>query len=109
MSELGTKRKLFTALLPKLINKMMDAGFSPMIGKDGEKHMKNSLHFEGLAQDFVLTKDGQIFDKTEDHAPFGIYWENLHPDCCWGGRFDAAEGRFGNDGGHYSVKFGGRK
>jgi hypothetical protein len=100
MSELGDKRKLFTSLLPRLIDKMIADGYEPMIGKDGLPHMKNSLHFEGLAVDIDLTKDGVYLQATADHQTFGEFWEGLHASCRWGGRF--------KDGNHYSVTFSGR-
>jgi hypothetical protein len=101
MSELGEKRKLFTKCIARLIDKMIELGFEPMLGKDGLKHMKNSLHYDGLAVDIDLTKDGKYLSLTEDHKQFGEFWESLHTDCCWGGRF--------KDGNHYSVTMGGRK
>jgi hypothetical protein len=99
MSELGDKRKLFTRLLPRLIDKMVENGYEPMHGKDGLKHMKNSLHYEGLAVDIDLTKDGVYLADTKDHEPFGVFWESLGGS--WGGRF--------KDGNHYSVEYQGRK
>lgn len=102
MSELGDKRKLFTSLIPRLIDKMIADGYQPMIGKDGLKHMANSLHYEGLAMDIDLTKDGVYLADTAAHRPFGEYWESLHIACRWGGRFKKA------DGNHYSVAFLGR-
>ena len=100
MSELGTKRKLFTRCVQELLARMLMAGYEPMLGKDGLKHMKNSLHFEGLAVDIDLTKDGVYLQATADHQPFGEFWEGLHASCRWGGRF--------KDGNHYSVTFAGR-
>ena len=100
MSELGDKRKLFTKCVVQLLKHMIEDGCDPMIGKDGLKHMKNSLHYEGLAIDIDLIRDGKYLDKTSDHEPYGIFWESLHADCRWGGRF--------NDGNHYSVTYGGR-
>ena len=102
MSELSTKRKLFTKCLCKLLQVMLEAGYEPMIGRDGEKHMDNSLHYIGLAKDIDLTKDGVLLDKTEDHEVFGKFWKTLDPDCRWGGDFKSPDGR------HYSVTFGGR-
>ena len=103
MSELGAKRRLFTALIVKLLSKMLDAGYSPCIGKDGLKHMAGSLHFEGLAMDIDLfDNEGKYLDRTEDHTSFGVYWKNLHPDCRWGGDFKK------KDGNHYSVVYQGR-
>jgi hypothetical protein len=101
MSELGDKRKLFTRCVAQLLNQMLEAGYDPCLGKDGMKHMKNSLHYEGLAVDIDLFKDGKYLVATEDHRVFGEFWESLHKDCCWGGRF--------KDGNHYSVTYGGRK
>lgn len=101
MSELFHKRALFTSLLPRLIDYMIAEGYTPLHGKDGLKHMKNSLHWEGVAVDIDLFKDGVYLTQTSDHELFGIFWESLHPDARWGGRFE--------DGNHYSVEFDGRK
>ena len=99
---LGEKRVLFTRLIIKLLAYMFEDGMQPMLGKDGLKHMKNSLHYDGLAQDIdLLDKDGNYMDKTEDHAKYGAYWKSLDPLCAWGGDF--------GDGNHYSVMDGGRK
>jgi glycine cleavage system pyridoxal-binding protein P len=81
MSELGDKRKLFTWCLMQLLVKMFADGYAPMHGKDGLKHMKNSLHYEGLAVDIDLTQDGVYLSKTEDHQVFGEFWETLSHDC----------------------------
>lgn len=101
MSELGDKRRLFTWALAMLLKKMLDSEYGPMLGKDGLKHMPNSLHYEGLAQDVDLTKDGFYLAETNDHRQFGEYWESLDKDCLWGGRW--------GDGNHYSVEYQGRK
>ena len=102
MSELGDRRKLFTRLVPMLLNFMLQKGFKPMIGKDGLKHMAGSLHFEGLAIDIDLCdKDGNYLSSTEDHRQFGEYWKDLHTLCAWGGDF--------KDGNHYSIMFSGKK
>ena len=102
MSELGDKRKLFTRCVPKLLAKMFEDGMQPMIGKDGLRHMKGSLHYDGLAVDIDLCdKEGKYLPNTDDHKKYGEYWESLDPLCTWGGRF--------NDGNHYSVTMGGRK
>ncbi|MFA5377512.1 MAG: M15 family peptidase [Dehalococcoidia bacterium] len=100
-SELFDKRALFTRLLPRLIDKMLADGCVPLHGKDGKTHMKNSLHYEGLAVDIDLFKDGKYLDRTDDHEAFGEFWESLHSDCAWGGSW--------GDGNHYSIRFGGRK
>jgi hypothetical protein len=108
MSELGDKRKLFTKCVAQLLTQMIADGYDPMIGKDGLKHMKNSLHYDGLAIDIDLFKNGEYLDSTDDHRYFGIFWESLHPDCFWGGNGLKKDG-LSNDGNHYSVTMGGRK
>lgn len=101
-------------LLPKLINKAHDLGFEirggdlfrdPRTnGKHGEKQgysSKNSCHKLKLAIDLNLFKNGKFKKETSDHQELGEYWESLHEDCCWGGRF--------NDGNHYSITIWGCK
>jgi len=58
-------------------------------------HSRNSKHYDRLAVDFNLFKDGEYLTKTEDHEPLGIYWE--HIGGSWGGRFRH------KDGNHYSL------
>jgi hypothetical protein len=108
MSELGDKRKLFTRCIYKLLGVMLEAGYEPMLGKDGLKHMTNSLHYDGLAMDIDLTKNGGYLAKTSDHEVFGNYWEGLDKDCFWGGNGKKEDG-LKHDGNHYAVTMGGRK
>lgn len=58
-------------------------------------HKKGSFHYSKLAIDINLFRDGKYLSATSDHKKFGIFWENLHPDCTWGGDF--------KDGNHYSF------
>lgn len=102
MGELRDKRALFTSLLPRLIDKMIEDGYAPLLGKDGLKHMANSLHYEGLAVDIDLFKGDAYLTGTGDHLVFGKFWESLDVACRWGGRFTKP------DGNHYSVTFKGR-
>ena len=95
------RRVLFTSLLPRLIDKMREEGYEPMLGRDGLKHKLLSLHYDGLAIDIDLTKNGVYLDDGKDHQQFGVFWEGLDPLCAWGGRFE--------DSNHYSIIFGGRK
>lgn len=66
--------------------------------------MKNSLHYDGLAVDIDLFKNGKYLDKTEDHREFGEYWETLDKDCFWGGDGLKKDG-LKWDGNHYSVTY----
>lgn len=101
MSVLLDKRALFSSLVPHLLTHMIESGYTPLIGRDGLKHRKNSLHYEGLAIDIDLFLGGKYLTDTADHLEFGRYWESLHPDCRWGGGFW--------DGNHYSITYQGRK
>jgi len=113
MSELGDKQKLLCKLLPKLIKHARKKGYELTLGdayrdprlhgmigvKKGYGH-RNSNHKRRLAIDLNLFKDGVYMDASEDHRFLGEYWESLHPDCRWGGRF--------NDGNHYSIAYRGQ-
>src|SRR5512133_3422564 len=102
MSELRDKRALFTRLLAMLINRMIEEGYTPLIGKDGLKHMTGSLHYEGLAADIDLFKGDAYLTLSSDHQQFGKWWESLDVSCRWGGRFKKP------DGNHYSVTYQGK-
>lgn len=111
---LGQKQRLFASLIPKLINRAYETGYELTLGdafrdprvhgvvgeKKGYGHPK-SAHKNRLAIDLNLFKDGKFLESTESHAELGAYWESLHPDCRWGGRF--------NDGNHYSMEWDGVK
>lgn len=57
---------------------------------------KRSVHIEGLAADIVLCAPAGVpLIRTQDHEPFGVWWEKQHPLCFWGGRW--------GDGNHYSI------
>ena len=105
---LGNKQRLFAKLLPGLLNQAYLMGFEVTLGdayRDPRVHgqlgeskgygYSNSCHKLKLAIDLNLFKDGQYLSSTKDHEQLGIWWEELHPYCRWGGRFD--------DGNHYSL------
>lgn len=99
---IGNKRRLFTELIAELITFVFSNGYKVAFDKEHNKHMKNSLHYEGLAKDLLLySSTGKYLTKTEDYTFLGVFWESLHPLCAWGGRFQ--------DGNHFSIKHGGRK
>jgi len=54
-----------------------------------------SLHQVKCAIDINLFASGVWLQKTEDHKELGEFWESLHPNCRWGGRY--------NDGNHYEF------
>lgn len=105
---LSQKQRLFAKLVPRLIDKAHELGFEVTLGdayrdprshgKLGEKGVygnRFSCHKVRLAIDLNLFRDGKFLTTTEDHRPLGEWWEQQHPDACWGGRFE--------DGNHYSF------
>lgn len=115
---LGQKQRLFTHLVSRLIAYIYEQGYEATFGEayrhpEWAKEMARqgrgivkSLHCERLAIDLNLFKDGKWLMLSEDHTPFGEFWESLSGDgweCAWGGRFENP------DGNHYSVAHDGRK
>ena len=99
-------RVLFTCLMAQLILKAFDWGYEVAFAEGMDRktakdpttdHMPGSLHEIGLAQDLDLYLKGIYQESTEQHRALGEYWESLHPQCRWGGRFKKP------DGNHYSL------
>lgn len=112
---LREKQSLFVRLVGKLIEYAYSQGYEltfaeayrpPELARLNAQNgsgITNSLHCDRLAIDLNLFRAGIYMDRTEHHQPLGEFWESLHPDCRWGGRF---KGR--PDGNHYSMTYGGR-
>lgn len=111
---LGEKQRLFTRLLPSLLNKAHELGFEVTLGdayRDprlfgvvGEQKgygNKSSCHKMRLAIDLNLFRGAVYLTTTADHQPLGEWWEKQHELCTWGGRF--------SDANHYSLTHGGSK
>jgi hypothetical protein len=111
---LGNKQKEFAKLVPRLIDKAHELGYEVTLGDTyrdprvfgnvGESKgygASYSCHKSRLAIDLNLFKDGNFCSEDADHKLLGEWWEQQHPDACWGGRF--------NDGNHYSFTYDGRK
>lgn len=65
------------------------------------KGIEKSLHIIRLAIDLNLFKEGKYLSNSGAHKPFGDYWEGLHPNNNWGGRY--------GDGNHYEMLLEKRK
>lgn len=104
----------FTKMVSLLIGEAVRLGFDPALDEGTVRlttknptgnHMKGSLHYEGLALDLLLYKDGVYITDTETYAPLGEFWEQLgvthNLPLRWGGRF--------KDGNHFSHERNGKK
>jgi len=98
---LSEKQREFTFMIGLLIQRAYDTGYELTFGDAYAKtgHRTGSLHYDRLAVDFNLFKDGKYLTETADHLPLGEFWEQIGG--TWGGRF--------NDGNHYSLEHGGMK
>ena len=101
---LREKQSLFARLVLQLELKMWMEGYETTPG-DAKRPMDaiyghpRSTHKFQLAKDINLFKDGEYLRETKDHEPFGLWWEQQHELCRWGGRF--------SDGNHYSLEHNG--
>lgn len=100
--KLGDKQRLFSRNIAHLILFAYANGYEITCGDflATTGHKTNSNHYIKLAADLNLFNDGEYLTETEDHRLLGEFWESLHPDNRWGGRF--------NDGNHYSMEHNGR-
>lgn len=98
---LRQKQSIFARMVADLILWAYDQGYEITFGDAYAKtgHKTGSLHYNRLAIDLNLFKDGQYLQTTEAHQPLGDYWESIGG--TWGGRF--------NDGNHYSLAHNGMK
>lgn len=99
---LGEKQEIFALAFAEHIVWLYEQGYRVRIGDvwAHDRHKENSLHYDKLAGDINLFKDGEYITTTEGHRFSGEKWETRHELCRWGGRYD--------DGNHYEVVHGGR-
>lgn len=110
---LGEKQRLFTKLVADLIKYIYAEGYEASFGEayrtpeQAELNAKkgtgirNSLHTKRLAIDLNLFFEDVYQPHSESYEFAGSFWEKLHPDCRWGGRFKKP------DGNHFSLTFEG--
>ena len=98
---LRKKQSHFVHMVSLLILFATNEGYELTFGDAWAKsgHKRQSLHYDRLAIDLNLFKDGTYLIKSEDHRPLGIFWELIGGS--WGGHY--------GDGNHYSLEHEGRK
>jgi hypothetical protein len=72
------------------------AAFYAKVGKG----IADSLHCKRLAIDINLFNSANVYlQDSKDYEPLGLFWEKLHPDNEWGGRWKHLA-----DGNHFQMK-----
>lgn len=96
---LREKQSRFVFLVAKFILFAYLEGYELTFGDAWAKtgHKPKSFHYNRLAIDFNLFKNGEFLTDTVSHKPLGEYWKSLDPLCSWGGDFSDP------DGNHYSY------
>jgi hypothetical protein len=106
MSPLLKQQFTFTLNIAKLIIWIYEQGYTATLAEgyddDGVGYMKKSLHYDRLAQDINLFRDGTLLINSESYFRVGQAWKALNPLNRWGGDFPG-------DGNHFSMEFQGRK
>ena len=94
---LRQKQSKFASMVALLIQFAYEQDYEITLGDAyaTKGHIKKSFHYQRLAIDLNLFKDGVYLEATKDHLPLGIFWESIGG--TWGGRF------IHKDGNHYSY------
>lgn len=103
--KLSKSQQLFTRDIVKLLSFMHKQGYETTLGEAMRSReqaliyalqgigIANSLHCKRLALDINLfNAQGSYLSHTQDHEPFGIYWESLSTCNKWGGRLTKPDG-----------------
>jgi hypothetical protein len=90
----------FTQMVSLLIQYAYFLGYTISLGDAWSKpvygaHSRDSKHYDRLAQDINLFKDGEYLTGTAAHESLGEFWKLLGGS--WGGDFKH------KDGNHYSL------
>ena len=101
---LRQKQSLFARLVNQLETRMWMTGHETTTGDalrpmDATYGHPRSTHKYKLGKDINLFKNGRYLSSTKSHEQFGLWWEQQHILCRWGGRF--------GDGNHYSLEHNG--
>jgi hypothetical protein len=105
MSKLMDSQIKFTLMIGQEIIFAYSIGYGLTFGEsyddDGVGHMKDSLHYIRLAQDFNVCKDGKLLigkDSEIAHNKLHDYWDTL-----------GGAKRIEKDLNHYSLEFQGKR
>jgi len=106
-------QEIFALNVASLINRIFLRGYTCTLGEalrpsamakiyaKQKKGIRKSLHCIKLAIDINLFLNGRYLSSSEAHREFGEFWEELHSNNRWGGRYD--------DGNHYEMLLKARK
>jgi len=96
---LNDKQHIFAMNLAKLLQHVESLGLTCSVGevmrpkemaeiyvKEG-KGILDSQHCKKLAVDLFLFSNGVFLQDKKDYELLGEYWESLHPENRWGGKF----------------------
>ena len=100
MGTLRERQSRFAFNVALLICFAYEQGYEITFGDAYAKtgHKIRSKHYSRLAIDLLLFKDGEYLTKTPDYEFLGEFWENLDPECIWGGMW--------GDGNHFQYTHG---
>lgn len=92
---LRKRQSEFARMTGLLIQFATQRGYELTFGDAWAKtgHKKGSFHYDRLAIDLNLFRNGEWLKETDDHLELGEFWESIGG--TWGGRW--------NDGNHYSY------
>ena len=97
---LGQNQEKFTQDLVKLLNYLIDNGYTIRLGevertqtqqeiyiKEGKSKTYNSMHLKRCAADLHIFKNGEWLQSKTQLQSIGDYWESLDQSNKWGGNF----------------------
>ena len=97
---LGQNQEKFTQDLAKLLNYLIENGYTIRIGevertqaqqqmyiKEGKSKTLNSMHLKRCAADLHIFKDNKWLQSKNELQAVGDYWQSLDENNRWGGNF----------------------
>ena len=118
---LRQKQSRFAGMAARLILRAQQIGYDVTLGEawrpprhaalydEIDPRSRNSMHVMRLAIDLNLYRDGEQLAGSKDHERLNEWWEGLHTDCRWGGRFTDPNSGCLNQESHYCIRYNGRE